>query len=419
MATATLAQNTPVAAPSATARPRLDAIDFVRGLVMVIMALDHVRDFFNLDARFFDPTDLTRTTPLLFLTRWVTHFCAPTFVFLAGTGAYLWASRGRTPAQLRWFLVSRGIWLIVVELTLVTVGWTFNFTWSFIGLQVIWVIGWSMIVLAALTWLPIRVVAGIGIILIAGHNLLDGIHPRPLLGGGAGPGALPFGNGALGGALSPDATLWDWVWSFLHVFNPPIAYPLIPWVGVMAAGYAFGTLVQRPSDERRRLFLRLGLAVTAAFVALRWTNIYGDPVPWSVQPDPVYTVLSFLNTSKYPPSLLYLLMTLGPAIALLGLVDRASGPVVRFFVVFGRVPFLYYVVHLYLIHGLTLVAAAVTGQAAPSDLRVFFLFYPKTFGFSLGVVYAIWVGVVLALYPLCWWFARLKARRKDAWLSYV
>jgi uncharacterized membrane protein len=419
MATATLAQNMPVAAPSATARPRLDSIDFVRGLVMVIMALDHVRDFFNLDARFFDPTDLTRTTPVLFFTRWITHFCAPTFVFLAGTGAYLWASRGRTPAELRRFLVSRGIWLIVVELTLVTVGWTFNFTWSFIGLQVIWVIGWSMILLAALSWLPIRVVAGIGIILIAGHNLLDAIHPRPLLGGSAGPGVLPFGNGALGGALSPDATLWDWVWSFLHVFNPPVAYPLIPWVGVMAVGYAFGTLVQRPPDERRRLFLRLGLAVTAAFVVLRWTNIYGDPAPWSAQPDPVYTMLSFLNTSKYPPSLLYLLMTLGPAIALLGLVDRASGPVVRFFVVFGRVPFLYYVVHLYLIHGLTLVAAAVTGQAAPNDLRVFFLFYPKNFGFSLGVVYAIWVGVVLALYPLCWWFARLKARRKDAWLSYV
>ncbi len=419
MATATLAQNAPVAAPSATARPRLDSIDFVRGLVMVIMALDHARDFFNLDARFFDPTDLTRTTPLLFLTRWITHFCAPTFVFLAGTGAYLWASRGRTPAQLSRFLVSRGIWLIVVELTLVTVGWTFNFTWSFIGLQVIWVIGWSMIVLAALSRLPIRVVVAIGIILIAGHNLLDGIHPRPLLGGGAGAGALPFGDGALGVAPSPDATAWDWIWSFLHVFNPPIAYPLIPWVGVMAAGYAFGTLVKRPSDERRRLFLRLGLGLTAAFVVLRWINLYGDPAPWSAQPDPVYTVLSFLNTSKYPPSLLYLLMTLGPAIALLGLVDRVSGPVVRFFVVFGRVPFLYYVVHLYLIHGLTLLAAALTGQASPGELQVFFLFYPKTFGFSLGVVYAIWVGVVLVLYPLCWWFARLKARRKDAWLSYV
>jgi len=418
MATATLADRPPLTAPAASARPRLDSIDFVRGLVMVIMALDHVRDFFNLDARFFDPTDLTRTTPALFFTRWVTHFCAPTFVFLAGTGAYLWASRGRTPAQLTRFLVSRGLWLIVVELTLVTVGWTYNFTWSFIGLQVIWVIGWSMIGLAVLARLPIRVIAAIGIALIVGHNLLDGIHPRPLLGNGT-PGVLPFANGSLGGALSPQATWWDWVWSFLHVFNPPFAYPLIPWIGVMAAGYAFGTLVKRPAPERQRLFLRLGLALTAAFVVVRWLNLYGDPAPWSVQPDAVYTLLSFLNTTKYPPSLLFLLMTLGPAIALLGLVDRASGPVVRFFVVFGRVPFLYYVVHLYLIHGLTLVAAAITGQAAPEQLRVFFLFYPKSFGFSLGTVYLIWIGVVLALYPLCWWFAGLKARRKDAWLSYV
>jgi len=418
MATATLAQRAPVTSSITTARPRLDSIDFVRGLVMVIMALDHVRDFFNLDARFFDPTDLTRTTPALFLTRWVTHLCAPTFVFLAGTGAYLWAARGRTPAQLSRFLVSRGLWLIVVELTLVTVGWTFNFTWSFIGLQVIWVIGWSMIVLAALSRLPIRVIAAIGIIMIAGHNLLDGIHPRPLLGSGSAA-ALPFASGALGGALSPDATLWDWIWSALHVFNPPVAYPLIPWAGVMAAGYAFGTLVQRPAQERQRLFVRLGLGLSAAFIAVRWLNVYGDPAPWSVQPDAVYTLLSFLNTTKYPPSLLYLLMTLGPSIALLGLVDRASGPVVRFFVVYGRVPFLYYVVHLYLIHGLTLVAASLTGQARPDQLRVFFLFYPKTFGFSLGTVYLIWIGVVLALYPLCRWFADLKARRKDAWLSYV
>jgi uncharacterized membrane protein len=421
MATATLVEAPPVVVSSQTARPRLDSVDFLRGLVMVIMALDHVRDFFNIDARFFDPSDLTRTTPLLFFTRWITHFCAPTFVFLAGTGAYLWASRGRTKAELSRFLVSRGLWLIVVELTLVTVGWTYNFTWSFVGLQVIWVIGWSMILLAGLAWLPLRVIAGIGIILIAGHNLFDGIHPHPLLAAVPATGGAPnpFGKGPIAGVLSPDATPWDWLWSFLHVFNPPVAYPLIPWVGVMAAGYAFGSVMKRTPEERRRICLRLGLGLTVGFVLIRWLNVYGDPAPWASQPDPVYTVLSFLNTSKYPPSLLYLLMTLGPAIALLGLMDRASGPVVRFFVVYGRVPFLYYVAHLYLIHGLTLVAAAVTGQAAPGDLRVFFLFYPKTFGFSLGVVYVIWVAVVLALYPLCWWFARLKARRRDAWLSYV
>jgi len=390
----------------------------VRGAIMIVMALDHTRDFFGVPG--ISPTNVARAGAALFFTRWITHFCAPAFIFLAGTGAYLWAARGRTKVELSRFLVSRGLWLIVVELTLMTVGWTYNFTWSFIGLQVIWVIGWSMIVLAAMVWLPLRVVAGIGVVLILGHNLLDGIHPHPLLVALPGPGALnPFGKGALTGVPSPDATPWDWLWSFLHVFNPPIAYPLIPWVGVMAVGYAFGPIMKQSSDERRRVCLRLGLALTVAFVVVRWLNVYGDPSPWSPQPNPVYTVLSFLNTSKYPPSLLYLLMTLGPAIALLGLMDRASGPLVRFFVVYGRVPFLYYVAHIYLIHGLTLVAAAVTGQANPSDLRVFFLFYPKTFGFSLGVVYVIWVGVVLALYPLCWWFARLKARRKDAWLSYV
>ena len=207
-----------------------------------MMALDHVRDFFNLDSRFFDPTDLTRATPLLFFTRWITHFCAPSFVFLRGPVPASGHSRGRTPAQAQ--PVSgepAGLWLIVVELTSGVVGWTFNLAWSFIGLpSALGDIGWSMILLAALARLPLRVVAAIGLILIAGHNLLDGIHPRPLLGSGVvGGTSLPFGNGgALGGALSPDATLWDWVWSFLHVFNPPVAYPLIPWVGVMAAGYA-------------------------------------------------------------------------------------------------------------------------------------------------------------------------------------
>jgi uncharacterized membrane protein len=418
MATATLATPSPVAATPSSARPRLDSIDFVRGLVMVIMALDHVRDYFNLDARYFDPSDLTRTTPALFLTRWITHFCAPTFIFLAGTSAWLWASRGRSPAQLGRFLVSRGLWLIVVELTLVTVGWTFNFTWSFVALQVIWAIGCSMIILAALSRLPLKAVAAIGLIMIVGHNLFDGIHPRPLL-GGAVLGQLPLASASAHRVLSADATWWDWLWSVLHVFNPPVTYPLIPWVGVMAAGYAFGPLVKRPPAERQRTLIRLGLALTAAFVVIRWLNRYGDPAPWSVQPDPVYTVLSFLNTTKYPPSLLYLLMTLGPAITLLGLMDRVSGPLVRFVVVYGRVPFLYYVVHLYVIHGLTLVAAAITGQADPEQLRVVFRFYPKTFGFGLGTVYLVWIGVVLALYPLCAWFAGLKARRKDAWLSYV
>ena len=405
MATATVpTSQAPTQTPAPTARPRLDSIDFVRGLVMVIMALDHVRDYFHIDARFFDPTDLTRTTPILFFTRWITHFCAPTFVFLAGTGAYLWAARGRTRTELSRFLLSRGLWLVVVELTLVTVGWSFNFTWSFVALQVIWVIGWSMVALAALAWLPLRVIAAVSVLMIAGHNLLDGIQVRPLL---------------AGGRFSADATAWDWTWSLLHVQNLPVLYPFIPWVGVMAAGFAFGALVQRPPEERRRLLLRLGLGLTAAFVVLRALNVYGDPVPWSVQPRPLYTVMSFLKTTKYPPSLLFLLMTLGPSITLLGLMDRASGPVVRFFVVYGRVPFFYYILHLYLIHALTLVAAALTGQVRPAALLVGPLTLPPAFGFNLAVVYAVWIGTVLALYPLCRWFAGVKARRKDAWLSYV
>jgi uncharacterized membrane protein len=404
VAIATAVEQAPPAEATASARPRLESIDLVRGLVMVIMALDHVRDYFHLDARFFDPTDLARTTPVLFFTRWITHFCAPTFVFLAGTGAFLWASRGRSPAQLTRFLASRGLWLVVVELTLVTVGWTFNFTWSVVGFQVIWAIGWSMVVLAALSRLPLRVVGAIGVVMIAGHNLLDGVHVRPL---------------SMAGRLSPDATLWDWTWSVLHVQSMPVLYPLIPWVGVMAAGYAFGALVRRPREERRGLMLRLGLGLTGAFVLLRALNVYGDPVPWSIQAHPVYTALSFLDTSKYPPSLLYLLMTLGPAITLLALVDGATGPAVRFLTVFGRVPFFYYILHIYLIHALALAVAATTRQTPLGALLVGPWAFPETFGFSLGVVYAVWVGVVLALYPLCSWFAGLKARRKDAWLSYV
>jgi uncharacterized membrane protein len=401
----TVAEPVP-AAPAAVARPRLDSIDLLRGLVMVIMALDHVRDFLHRAQRFYEPTNLARTTPVLFFTRWITHFCAPTFIFLAGVSAYLWAARGRTPAQLTRFLLSRGFWLVLVELTIVKVAWTFNFSPTQVGLQVIWVIGWSMVVLALLVRLPLPAVATIGVVMIAGHNLLDGIHVAPL------------SNPDLSG-LSPDATAWDWIWSLLHVQSRPVIYPLIPWAGVMAAGYAFGPVMRRPEVERRRVTLLLGLALTAGFIMLRAANVYGDPSPWSVQRDGVYTLLSFLNTTKYPPSLLYLLMTLGPALVVLALVDRASGPVVRFFVVYGRVPFLYYVAHLYLIHVIALVVAAVTGQVEPGALLVGRWIFPKEFGIGLGAVYLIWIGVVLALYPLCRWFAALKARRKDAWLSYI
>ena len=294
----------------ASARPRLDSVDLLRGLVIVIMALDHARDFFT-SARF-DPTDLTQTTAPLFLTRWITHFCAPVFVFLAGTSAYLYQARGKSPREASWFLLTRGLWLVVLEWTVIRWAWMFNFNYTseLLFVQVIWVIGVSMIVLAGLVHLPLGAVAALGIAMIAGHNLLDGVAPESL-------------------------GRWAPLWILLHVQAPIplrgdqvffVIYPLVPWIGVMAAGYAFGRLLHRPAEERRRMLLRLGGGLTIAFLALRALNGYGDPAPWSVQESAGRTVLSFLNTTKYPPSLLFLLMALGPAIALLPLLERLRGP---------------------------------------------------------------------------------------------
>ena len=393
----------PLSVSEPTARRRLDSLDLVRGLVMVIMALDHVRDFFHHDALLYDPTDLGRTTPVLFFTRWITHLCAPAFVLLAGMGAYLYGSRGRTRGEVARFLLTRGLWLVVVEVTLVRFALFFNFDYNFFFLQVIWVIGWSMVALAGLIFLPLRAIAGVGIAMIVGHNLLDGMGPAPF--SSFAPGAKPLSAG-------------DWLWSVVHVPNPPVIYPLIPWIGVMAVGYTLGAPARGDRARRRREFIRLGLALTAAFVALRAINGYGDPAPWTGQASPVYTLLSFLNTTKYPPSLLFLLMTLGPALVLLGLFDRTPGPIARFFITFGRVPFFFYILHFYLIHLLALVAAAWTGF----DVRQFLVMpfsFPQEYGFSLGVAYMVWIGVVLVLYWPCRWFGELKARKTDAWLSYL
>lgn len=383
-------------APAASSA-RLDSVDLLRGLVMVIMALDHVRVY--LSNAHFSPTDLSQTTAALFLTRWVTHFCAPVFVFLAGTAAFLSSARGKPRGALARFLLTRGLWLVFLELTIIRFGWTFNLDYSFFSLAVIWALGWSMVALAGLIYLPRPVIAFVGLGMIAGHNLLDGITLQTtaptLMGAG-----------------------WrDWVWSILHVQKFPAAYPLIPWIGVMAAGYAFGPLVQ-DAAWRRRWLPWLGGGLTVAFVVLRATNLYGEPGPWVAKQSPLFTALAFLDTTKYPPSLLFLLMTLGPALIGLALFERASGPVARFFITFGRVPLFYYIVHLYLIHALAVLAGVLSGYEA-SQLFVFFPFLPKDFGFSLPVVYASWVLVVLMLYPVCRWFAALKARRKEAWLSYL
>jgi uncharacterized membrane protein len=367
---------------------RLTSIDLLRGVVMVLMALDHTRDFFHNGVG--NPLDLARTNAALFLTRWITHFCAPVFMFLAGTGAYLSLTRGKTKPQLMWFLFTRGLWLVVLELTIVHFGWYFNFDFRFSLAQVIWALGWCMVMLAGLVWLPSRLVGLIGIVIIAGHNLFDSVRPA-----------------ALGD--------FSWLWTVLHVsgtLRPApdlqvyILYPLIPWIGVMAAGYAFGELFTW--DERRRLgwLLTIGGSLTLLFIALRYTKVYGDPRPWTPQKDFVFTLFSFINCEKYPPSLLFLLMTLGPAIASLAWFERMSGAVSRFFVFFGRVPLFYYLIHLPLIHGAS--QALAYFQRSPLNNR-----------YDLPVVYLAWLLMVLLLFPLCRWFAQYKQRTRAAWLSYL
>ena len=324
------------------------------------------------------------------------------FVVLAGTGAFLSIGRSRTIGALSASLLSRGLWLVLMELTVVRLAWFFNRDYQLILLQVIWVINISMIVLAGLVHLRPAAVTAVGVVMIAAHNLFDGIHAR--LGA---PPALPL-----------PVTGRDWMITPLREQHLSVICPLIPWIGVMAAGYGCGTLLRRPEAEQHRLLLRLGLGLTALFVVLRALNVYGDPSRWSVQGSPVYTLLAFVNTTKYPPSLLYLLMTLGPAIALLPRLERLHGPVARFFVVFGRVPFFYYGLPLFLIHALSVVADVLSGHPARQLLTVF-VFSPRTYGFGLPVIYAVWAGVVLALYPLCRWFAGVKARRREKWVSYV
>jgi uncharacterized membrane protein len=356
---------------------------------MIIMALDHVRDFVS--AAIFNPTDIEHTTPAYFFTRWVTHFCAPTFIFLAGVAAFL-SSRRRARRGLSRWLVTRGLWLVLVEFTIVRFAWYFDID-APVRFLVIWALGVSMIVLAVFVYLPRWLIAAVSLIMIAGHNLLDGVHVGPLRGAG---------NAALNGSA------FDWIWSVLHLPNFPVLYPLIPWIAVMAAGYAFGPLLDGDPAVRRRRLTWLGICLTCGFIVLRATNWYGDASPWTSEYGPTATVLSFLNTSKYPPSLLFLMMTLGPAIALLPHLERfAATRIGGIIAIFGRVPLFYYLLHLYLAHALgVLLSLLVTG--APSGK-----------GFDLWVVYAVWIVVVAVAYPACRWFASLKARRNDAWLSYL
>jgi uncharacterized membrane protein len=384
---------------------RVESIDVLRGVVMILMALDHVRDFFGAPG---NPTDPARATAALFFTRWITHVCAPVFFLLTGTGAYL-SQRRRSTQELSRFLFTRGLWLIVLELTaLRCFGYQFNADYRVTMLIILWALGWSMITLALLVRLPVAAVTAFGVVMIASHNLFDPV------------------NASSFGAFAP-------VWSILHAPNLILstpnhvafaAYPLIPWIGVAAAGYGLGQVFEWPADRRRDFLLRMGIGLTIAFVVLRALNVYGDPLRWTSQASAVRTVLSFLNANKYPPSLLYLLMTLGPASLFLWMAEGATPRMLRPALVLGKVPLFYFMLHLPVIHLLAVaVCYARYGDAhwmfESARLDQYPVTRPPGWGYSLPVVYLVWACVVIGLYPLCAWFARLKQRRHDAWLSYL
>jgi len=396
-----------------TAHSRVASIDLIRGAVMVLMAIDHVRVFSGVPAG--------GPTPGIFFTRWITHFCAPAFIFLAGTSIFFYA---RKHADVSKFLVVRGLWLILLELTVLRIAWTFNFDFRHYEMAgVIWVIGVCMILMAALLKLklPLPAVGTIGVLIIALHNLMDP-HIHALLEG-------------------MDTNRFSGLWKLFYVgfFAGPIQfgadgpnlivlYSIIPWIGVMAAGYAFGRILTLDPARRNRLCLTIGLSAIGLFLVLRGFNLYGDPRPWhGPTPGPygpgMPAFLSFLNTSKYPASLNFLLMTLGPIIALIPLLENLRGPISRAITLFGRVPFFYYVLHIPLIHALALVVSKVRlGYVSP------WLFAnhpmgnpdpPDGYVWSLPLLYLVWAIAILLLYPACRWFADLKARRDDWWLKYL
>lgn len=387
---------------------RIQSIDLLRGIVMIIMALDHVRDYFHADAFIYDPTDLSHTTVAIFLTRWITHYCAPVFVFLAGISAYLYREkRGRN--ALAFFLLTRGLWLVLAELFIVTLEWTFNPTYPFFNLQVIWATGISMIFLAGLLYLNKWIVLAIGILLVAGHNLLDNVHV---------PG---HGIGAF-------------IWSLLHEQGSynfgnhtfSVRYPLLPWIGIMISGYSIGRLYNSSYDaKRRQRILRwIGVVCILLLIILRTCTRYGDAVNWSLEKNGLFTILSFLNLTKYPPSLLYILMTLGPALVFLSFSEKPLNAINSKLAVFGRVPMFYYLAHIFLIHSLAIIAVVLSGHHW-SDMilstRVNRSPKLKGYGFSLTTVYIVWIVLIVLLYPLCKWFDNYKRSNQSTkwWLHYL
>lgn len=385
------------------AKNRIESLDLLKGVVIVIMALDHVRDYFHYDSYFFDPTDPVVTNIPLFLTRFITNFCAPAFSFLAGVSAFMVGKR-KSGNELSVFLLKRGLWLVFIEAVIMNFGWMFDIHYTMIAFQVIWSLGISMIVLAGIIHLRRPYILILSCVLIFAHNLLDTIHV--------------------------DGNIF---WSFVH--DPqtyPVGdhrirfgYPLIPWVAVMSLGYWFGQFYDRSVDpaSRRRTFNIIGLSALALFIVLRATNLYGNPLPWTDYGNLTQNIFSFFKLAKYPPSLLFLLVTLGPTLLFLANSENLKGRITDFFSTFGRVPFFFYIFHIYLIHVLALIAAEFTGwgwQAMILPALPFRVEALKGFGFNLLVVYCVWISVIALLFPLCRMFDRYKQNHKDQWwLSYL
>jgi uncharacterized membrane protein len=382
-------------------RQRVESVDLLRGLIMIVMVLDHTRDFFGIPGQ--NPVDLGSASAGLFLTRWITHFCAPVFFLLTGTGSALSLAR-KSKAELARFLWTRGLWLIVLEVVVLRcLAYQFNADFKVTVLIVIWALGWAMIVLSLLVRLPLKIILAFGIALMAGHNLFDGVTwDSPLWSVLHRPGFVLNGNGPV----------------------VVVAYPLIPWIGVTALGFCLGHIYRWEAVRRQRFLLRLGITLVAGFVLVRGLNIYGDPNPWAPGKDSLYTVLSFLNVSKYPPSLSFLLMTLGPALVLLALLEQGTPSLLRPALAYGKVPLFYYCWHFFLLHLLAVIVCLVRYGSAhwmfeSPDIGHYPFTAPPGWGYGLPIVYLVWIGTVLAMYLPCRWFAGVKQRRTDWWLSYL
>jgi uncharacterized membrane protein len=383
---------------SLSSASRVQSIDLVRGFVMVLMALDHSRHFFHFSLT--SALDFDASSPALFFTRWITHFCAPAFVLLAGTAACLYGKK-YSMKELSVFLLTRGLWLMILELTVIRVCWNATPFFPVISLQVIWAIGMCMVFMSFLVYLPSPFILALGICIIAGHNMLDRYNHMA-------------------------DTVSGFLWSMTHVrhsFALPgartikVVYPFLPWLGVMMLGYCLGLLYDSgvKAQKRKIILIISGALCCVLFMVLRFMNIYGDPHHFTVQSSLLYSIFDFVNTRKYPPSLLYLLMTLGPVLIVLSIAENFKNSFFSALVTIGKVPLFFYIGHLFIIHALLLITFFATGHSWHELEFMKSSEVPSTFGFNLAVVYGVWIAVIVGMYPLCAWYLEFKRNKKDTW----